>query len=183
MHKSLAFTILAALALPVWAQDYVPHKGETDLKLEIEGRGNVYIKLFTQEASKATAQIIKLTKSGFYNGQRFHRVEKNPKPYLVRFGDPGSKDGDLDDPKIGNGGSGSHIPFEDSGHQNVTGAVGLAHPVDDQDAGDSQFFISLSPNKFLDGHYTVFGQVVNGMDVVNKIERGDRVVSASIVTG
>jgi cyclophilin family peptidyl-prolyl cis-trans isomerase len=183
MLKSLVLTIVAALVLPVWAQTYTPHKGETDLKLEIEGRGSVYIKLFTQDAPKTTERIIKLVKEGFYSGQRFHRVEKNPKPYLVQIGDPASKEGDLNDPKMGQGGSGVHIQLENSGHQNVEGAVALAHPVDDENGGDSQFFISLSANKFLDGHDAVFGQVVSGMDVVKSIELGDRLKSATIVTG
>jgi cyclophilin family peptidyl-prolyl cis-trans isomerase len=164
-------------------QIHAAGKMETGLKLDIEGKGSVVIRLFDKMAPKTTAQIERLVRSGFYNGLRFHRVEKTPKPYIVQVGDPASRSGDLDDPKFtGLGGSGTAVPYEDSGHENVIGAVGLAHTVQDQDTGDSQFYIAIGTDRFLDGHYTVFGQVLSGMDVVQRIERGDRITSASIVT-
>jgi cyclophilin family peptidyl-prolyl cis-trans isomerase len=182
MLKALALICFATSAILGFSQVYKPHKGETDLKLEIQDRGTVYIQLFVKEAPKTTAQIMKLVKSGFYDTQRFHRVEKSPKPYIVQIGDPNSKTGDLDKLQM-SGGSGDQVPFEESGHQNVEGAVGLARDVTNQNSGNSQFYISLGTNKFLDGTYTVFGQVVSGMDIVQKIERGDRVTSATIVVG
>jgi cyclophilin family peptidyl-prolyl cis-trans isomerase len=162
---------------------YKPKAGETDLKLTIEDRGDVWIKLFKTEAPKTVEHIAKLAKDGFYNDLRFHRVDKVPKPYLVQVGDPHSKKGNLDDLGADEEGSGTKIPYEDSGHQNILGAVGLAHSVQDQNSGDSQFYILLGPSKFLNGHYTVFGQVVSGMTVVTKIEKGDKIKSATIVTG
>ena len=162
---------------------YRPKHGETDLKLQVEGRGDVYIKLYITEAPRATQQIIKLTKEGFYDKQRFHQVEKTPKPYIVQIGDPMSKTGDLGDPTRFVNGSGTTVPLENTGRQNIVGAVGLAHPMNDPNKGDSQFYIVLGTSKFLDGHYTVFGQVVSGMDVVQHVQLGDRVVSASIVSG
>ncbi len=163
------------------AQTAKSKQTEPELKLKIEGRGEVTIKLFTLEAPKTTAHIMKLVKDGFYDGLRFHRADKTPKPYLVQVGDPASKSGSLDDPKMGMGGSGTTVPYENTSHQNVEGAVGLSHLVGNQNTGDSQFYIVLGPDKFLDGFYTVFGQVVSGMDVVKKIERGDRITSATIV--
>ena len=183
MLKAFALICFAASAILCLGQTYKPKKGETDLKLEIQGRGSVYIQLFTKEAPHTTAQIIKLVKAGFYNDQRFHRVEKSPKPYLVQIGNPLSKTADLDSLPPTTSGNGDKIAFEESGHQNIEGAVGLARDVSSQDSGDSQFYINLGHNKFLDGTYTVFGQVVSGMDVVQNIERGDRVTSASIVVG
>ena len=171
---------LFAASLAASGQTYRPQKGETDMRLDISGKGTVVIKLFTQEAPRTTAQIIRLVREGFYTGQRFHRVEKNPKPYLVEVGDPASKTESLDDPKMGLGGSGSLVPYEDSGHQNIAGAVGLARTVGDQDSGDSLFYMLLDTAKFLDGHYTVFGQVVSGMDVVQRIEKGDKIASVTI---
>lgn len=183
MRLILSLIVALCATVSALAQSYQPAKGETDLKLSIEGRGDVYIKLFTKEAPRTTQHIVKLAKDGFYNGQRFHRVERDPRPYLAWFGDPQSKSGNLDDPNMGKGGSGTKVPFEDSGKPHVVGAVGLAHPVNDRDGGDSQFYLVLGPASFLDGNYTVFGQVVAGEDVMQKIQRGDRVSSVSVVTG
>lgn len=178
--RILLFLLCALCLLPLAAaQGYKPKAGETVLKLEVEGRGDVYIKLHTKEAPKTTTQILKLAKNGFYDGQRFHRVESSPKPYLVQIGDPASKNGDLS----GNGGSGDKLKYEDSGFSNVVGAVGLARPKDDPAGGDSQFYILYDRASFLDGDYTVFGQVVAGMDVVKKVQKGDRVVRISVISG
>lgn len=180
------FVCLVALLMilsQALGQDYRPQGGETDLKLEIEGRGNIYIKLYTKLAPKTTSHIIKLANQGFYNGQRFHRVERRPKPYLVWFGDPLTKTLDLDDPQIGSGGSGTRIPFEDTNLSHEEGAVGLARALSDRDSGDSQFYLVLEPAKFLDGNYTVFGKVVSGLDIMHRLEKGDLVVSVTVVKG
>jgi peptidylprolyl isomerase/peptidyl-prolyl cis-trans isomerase B (cyclophilin B) len=163
------------------AQSYAPKSGETVLKVEVEGRGNVVILLHMKEAPKTTSRIAKLVTDGFYNGQRFHRVVQSPKPYLVQIGDPDSKVGDLSN--VGNGGSGTKIPYEESGFKNVAGAVGLSRNMDDKDSGDCQFYMLLDRSSFLDGNYTVFGLVVAGMDVLKKIQKGDRVVSMTIQKG
>ncbi len=159
------------------AAAYKAKAGETILKLEIATKGTVYIKLQTKDAPKTTAQIIKLAKSGFYDGLKFHRVEKSPKPYLVQIGDPISKT-DVDKANIG--GSGTTLTYESNSLSHSEGAVGLAMT---EGKGDSQFYIMLGAHKFLDGKYTVFGQVVNGMDVVKNIEKGDKIKTATIVTG
>jgi cyclophilin family peptidyl-prolyl cis-trans isomerase len=151
--------------------------GQATVKVEVEGRGDFTIRLATDRAPRTTAQILKLVKNGFYDGQRFHRVDKSPKPFLVQMGDPASKNGDLS----GNGGSGAEIAYEETGLPNVAGAVGLGHPVDQPNKGDSQFYVLLDNASFLDGKYTVFGQVVSGMDVVKKIQKGDRVTRVSLV--
>ena len=151
--------------------------------LDIEGRGQVAILLYTKEAPKTTSQIMRLVQQGFYNGQKFFKVVKEPKPFLIRTGDPASKSKSTNDPDLGTGGSGSRIPFEDSGFPNVEGAVGLSTLPKDRDSGDSQFHILLGPARFLDGSYTVFGKVVAGMDVVRAVELGDRVTSATIIRG
>jgi len=183
LHRLLTIGAAIAAAGMSLAEPYKPKHGETDVKLQIEGRGDVYIKLFTQEAPKTTQQIIKLVKEGFYDKQRFHEVVRTPKPYIIQIGDPNSKSGDLKEADSYVGGSGVTVPLENSGKQNVAGAVGLAHPTSDPNKGDSQFYIVLDTSKFLDGNYTVFGQVVSGMDVVQHVQLGDRLISASIVTG
>ena len=179
MRTLLILWSLLAFVPFAMAQAYKPNKGETAIKLEIEGRGDVYILLHVKEAPKTTAHILELVKSNFYDGVRFHRVDNSPKPYLVQVGDPASKNGDLS----GNGGSSGHIAYEDSGFTNVEGAVGLARPVKDRDAGDSQFYMLLDRSSFLDGNYTVFGKVVSGMDVLKKVEKGDRILHVTSVTG
>lgn len=148
-------------------QNYTPRAGETVLKIEVEGRGNVFIRLYTKEAPKTTSHILELVRNGFYNGNKFKRVEKSPKPYLVQVGEHDKSNG--------------KIPYEDSGFKNLEGAVGLAHPVEDRDAGDGQFYMLLARASFLDNNYTVFGQVVQGMDVLQKIEKGDRIVSITVM--
>lgn len=174
---------LAAAAVG-FGQSYTPQAGETVMRVEIEARGTLIIKLHTKEAPKTTAHIMRLVRQGFYNGQRFHRVVKQPRPYLVAVGDPDSKDArNLEKPEIGQRGSGARVAYEDSGYKNEAGAVGLSTAPRDRDSGDSQFYILLAPSKFLDDNYTVFGRVVAGMDVLNKIERGDMVVRVTLLEG
>lgn len=181
MLRFFSALMLCLAVAASWAQGYQPKPGETVLEVAIEGRGNVYILLYTKEAPKATQHIIDLAKGGFYNGQKFFRVVRDPRPFLVQVGDPQSKTMDLDDPAMGSGGSGSKIPFENSGFSNDEGSVGLSTLPKEPNSGDSQFYILLAPSKFLDGKYTVFGKVVKGMDVVQRIQRGDRVQSATIL--
>lgn len=153
-------------------------RAETLMRVSIQNRGTVTIQLFTDKAPKTTAHIIRLAKSGFYDGQRFHLAIRSPRPYRVQVGDPASRSGDLD--QVGSGGSGATIPYEDTGVSNVPGAVGLSSVLGEKNSGDSQFYILLGPAKFLDGSYTVFGKVVEGMDIVNKIEKGDRIDKVTI---
>jgi peptidyl-prolyl cis-trans isomerase B (cyclophilin B) len=148
------------------------------MRVEVEGKGRISILLYTKEAPKTTAHIMRLARSGFYDGQRFHLVIKSPKPYRVQIGDPASRGGDLD--SVGQGGSGAKIPYEDSGKPNVEGAVGLSTVPGDKNSGDSQFYMLLGNARFLDGSYTVFGRVVEGMDILRNIAKGDRVGKVTI---
>lgn len=184
MFKSLIAFGLGMMALAAMAQGYVPAKGETVLKVDIDTRGSLYIKLFTAEAPNTTNQILSLVNSGFYNSQKFHRVEKSPKPFLVQIGAPGSKTKSVDDPELQKEGTGNRVAYENSGYKNdQEGMVGLSTQPGNRDSGDSQFYILLGPAKFLDGNYTVFGKVVAGIDVLRKIEKGDRVSTVSVLKG
>lgn len=172
MRKLHALTsILGMFCLAVLAQ-------AENMVVQIEGRGSITIQLFTKEAPKTTAHIMRLARSGFYDGQRFHLVIKSPRPYRVQVGDPASRAGDLD--SVGQGGSGTKIAYEDSGKSNVEGAVGLSTVPGDKNSGDSQFYMLLGNARFLDGSYTVFGKVTEGMDVLKKVEKGDRVTKVTI---
>lgn len=153
------------------------------MKIDVKGKGEVVIELFTKEAPRTTSHIISLAESGFYNNQKFFRVMKDPRPFLVLFGDPGTKTKSMDDESLGTGGSGTRIAYEESGKQNVKGAVGLSTLPRDKDSGDSQFYILLDNKPFLNGSYTVFGRVTKGMEIVERIEVGDQVTSVTIVRG
>lgn len=178
----LAFLLSVVCAFTQAA--YRPRPGESVLKVDVEGRGTYYILLFAKEAPKTTAHIAKLVGAKFYDGQRFHRVERSPKPFLVQIGDPQTKNVPIDNATIGQGGSGAKIAYEDSGYSNnQAGMVGLAASPTDRNSGDSQFYVLLDSASFLDGNYTVFGKVVFGLDVVKRIERGDRVTSISLISG
>lgn len=130
-------------------------------------KGVIKFKFFPDDAPKTVENFIKLASDGFYNGIKFHRVEPN---FVIQGGDPNSKD---DDPSNdGQGGPGYTIPAEFNDNRHVDGTVAMARKADPDSAG-SQFYICLSDQSHLDGKYTVFGQVIEGIDVVHKIEKGD----------
>lgn len=175
-------TIFIVLAFGAGAMAYNPKPGEVVLRLSIQNRGEVFILLRPDRAPLTVNRVMELTQRGFYDGQRFFRVVNEPRPFLVQIGDPDSRTKPMDDPNLGLGGTGERIPFEDSGLRHERGAVGFArHPRDR--TGDCQFYIMLGEHRFLDGQYTVFGRVVEGMDVVQSIRLGDRLVSAVILRG
>ena len=181
--RTLWIFLLMLVAVAATAQNYTPKPGETLLKLEIEKKGNIWIKLHTAEAPKTTQRIISLAGQRFYDGQRFYEVARSPKPYMARLGDPNSRTKPMDDRSLGTYSTGTKIPYEATPFEHVEGAVGFARLAQDKDTGDCQFYIMLDKAKFLDGSYTVFGQVVSGLDVLRKIDLGDRVVMATIVRG
>lgn len=184
LQKVLVVLAVTFSVVGAWAQDYTPKSGETVMKVAIEGRGNLFIKLFTAEAPKATNHVMGLVRKNFYNGQRIFRVDRSPKPFLIQLGAPGSRSKGMDDPTLLSEGTGSRVAFEDSGFlHDQAGRVGLSAQPGDRDSGDAQFHILLGPSRFLDGNYTVFGQVVGGLGLLSKIEKGDRIVSVTLIGG
>ncbi len=181
MLRFITLSLLVAAALSAPCPIRLP--AATTMTVEIEKRGRVVIELHMKEAPKTCAQIMKLAGSDFYAGQKFHKVIKEPRPYLIQTGDPQSKTKAMDDPDLGTGGSGTTVDYEESGFANIEGAVGLSTKPRDKNSGDSQFYILLAPAKFLDGNYTVFGQVTQGMDIVKQVQLGDRVTSVTIQRG
>ena len=123
--------------------------------------GKVVIKLYPDVAPKHVAQITMLAKEGFYDGLIFHRVIEG---VMAQTGDP-----------TGTGMGGSDLPdirAEFSDEPFVRGALGMArsqHP----DSANSQFFICFEEASFLNGQYTVFGKVVEGMEYIDKVMRGE----------
>jgi len=132
-------------------------------------RGRIEIHLDVVEAPLTTANFIDLARRGYYDGLTFHRVVPG---FVVQGGDPR---GD------GNGGPGYQVRCEVGERPYGRGAVGMA--LSGKDTGGSQFFITLSPQPHLDGLYTLFGWVAEGMDVVDKIRPGDVIERVEIWSG
>ena len=172
----VGFGLIFLVHAIAWAQD-------ARLVFKIENKGEFTISLNSKAAPKTCAHIMNLVERGFYDGLRFHRAEKKPKPFLVQVGDPSTRDSEVSAERQYRGGSGSGIQKEESGLQNEQFAVGLASIPEENILGDSQFYILLTPAKFLDGKYTVFGKVTSGQSVLQNIEKGDRIVSARVVRG
>ena len=173
-----ALLVLASVGIARSQAQVQARPGETLLVLAVQDKGSVVIRLETAKAPKTSARIISLAESGFYNGLAFHRVARRPRPFLVQFGDESTRQGAASVAKPS-----STIAYEDSGLPNEEGTVGLSAPEGNRDGGDVQFHINLDNNRFLDGSYTVFGRVTQGMDLVKGLQVGDRVVRASIVRG
>ena len=125
--------------------------------------GNIQFELLSDIAPETVRNFIKLAKSGFYDGTLFHRVI--PK-FMIQGGDPNTKKSDKS--TWGTGGPGYSIKAEFNSRSHLLGIVSMARSSDPDSAG-SQFFIVSSDSTFLDREYTVFGQVVDGMEVVDKI--------------
>jgi peptidylprolyl isomerase len=123
--------------------------------------GRVIIQLRPDIAPHHVARIKELTRKGFYNGLAFHRVIPD---FMAQTGDP------LGD---GSGGSGKQLKAEFSTEKHVRGTVSMAR-ASDPDTADSQFFICFAAAPFLNSQYTVWGQVVSGMEFVDKIKAGSR---------
>ena len=136
-------------------------------------KGKVVIKLRPDLAPNHVARIAELAKSKFYDGIVFHRVIDG---FMAQTGDPTG---------TGMGGSGHKLKAEFNAEPHVRGTCSMARS-QNPDSGDSQFFICFDNARFLDRQYTVWGQVVEGMDNVDKIKRGepvrdpDRIVTASV---
>lgn len=145
---------------------------ENTLLLETT-QGPVTIKMRPDLAPAHVARIKELVKSGFYDGIVFHRVIDG---FMAQTGCPHG---------TGTGGSGKKLKAEFNKAPHVRGTVSMARAAN-PDSGDSQFFICFADAGFLDGQYTVWGEVTSGMENVDKIKRGepvmnpDKIVSAKM---
>jgi peptidyl-prolyl cis-trans isomerase B (cyclophilin B) len=137
-------------------------------------KGTFVAELYADAAPGTVENFTKLVRDGYFDGIVFHRVIPD---FVVQGGDPITKEaGGVDNPRVGSGGPGYRIRCETEGnpHRHVEGALSMAHA--GKDTGGSQFFIVLSEanTRHLNGVHTVFGRVVEGMDVVRTLARGDR---------
>ncbi|RIK59853.1 MAG: peptidylprolyl isomerase [Nitrospira sp.] len=133
--------------------------------------GEMEIKFFPDVAPKHVDNFIQLAKSGFYNGTIFHRVIPG---FMIQGGDPNTKDS-LKKGAYGQGGPGHNVKAEFSDLAHKRGMVSMARAQDPDSAG-SQFFIVVEDSRFLDRKYTIFGEVVKGIGVADKIVGVPRVL-------
>ena len=141
---------------------------EEQLVFTLEG-GDVVIKLRPDLAPKHVEQITKLARDGFYDGLTFHRVIDG---FVAQGGCPNGN---------GMGGSGTNIPAEFSAEPHQRGTMSMARAAD-PDSASSQFFICLDAVPYLDNQYTVWGEVIEGMENVDKIKRGEPVQNPDKIT-
>ena len=127
------------------------------------GFGNIKFNLISDIAPETVRNFSQLTKSGFYDGTLFHRIIPG---FMIQGGDPNTKNPDKS--TWGQGGPGYNLKAEFNSRSHLRGIVSMARATDPDSAG-SQFFIVTSDSTFLDRQYTVFGEVVEGMEVVDKI--------------
>lgn len=139
---------------------------ENTLYLDLKD-GRVTIEMFPEKAPNHVARIKELVRSGFYDGLLFHRVIED---FMAQTGDPNGN---------GTGGSGVKLKAEFNDMPHKRGTVSMAraqHP----DSGDSQFFICFKDCSWLDGQYTVWGQVTDGMDFVDNIKKGSPIYNGEV---
>jgi cyclophilin family peptidyl-prolyl cis-trans isomerase len=152
-----------------------PGAGPSVIVVETE-KGTFEFETYPNEAPKTVAHIIGLINKRFYNGQRVHRVVPG---FVMQFGDQQTRDmtkekmwGRIEGPPVG------AAEFSKL-RTHVRGAVGMAHNGDAAKA-DTQFYVTLSDQHALDNRYVVFGKVISGMDVVQKLQYADRIVRVTV---
>jgi cyclophilin family peptidyl-prolyl cis-trans isomerase len=126
--------------------------------------GDIKLEFYAEHAPKTVENFRELANRGFYDGLIFHRIVPN---FVIQGGDPNTRDlGSRT--RWGTGGPGWNIKAEFNKNKHSRGTLSMARSQDPDSAG-SQFFIVLKDSNFLDGQYTVFGRVISGMDIVDKI--------------
>lgn len=125
--------------------------------------GEIVLRFFPDVAPGHVTNFVKLSKEGFYNGTTFHRIIPG---FMIQGGDPNSKSPDR--ASHGMGGPGYKVKAEFNSKPHKRGIVSMAR-ANDPDSAGSQFFICVADAHFLDWQYTVFGEVVSGMDVADKV--------------
>jgi peptidyl-prolyl cis-trans isomerase B (cyclophilin B) len=129
-------------------------------------KGNLVLELFASDVPVTVNNFVFLAREGFYNGTTFHRVVPG---FVVQGGDPTG---------TGTGTPGYYFADEFTEHTHVTGALSMANS--GPNTNGCQFFITYAPQHHLDGKYSVFGQLIEGTDVLEKIEQGDTIIRITI---
>jgi peptidyl-prolyl cis-trans isomerase B (cyclophilin B) len=147
--------------------DALPEGSKPVVSIELENGGVIKLELFTADAPNHCAAFVDLIKKGYYDGLSFHRVVPG---FVVQGGCPKGN---------GSGGPGYTLKAEFNAKPHLTGTLAMARTPDPDSAG-SQFYICLDPQPGLDGQYTVFGQTLEGMDLVKKVRQGDKMVKVTV---
>jgi peptidyl-prolyl cis-trans isomerase B (cyclophilin B) len=185
-------------------------EGKATVVMTVKG-SPITIEVDGKDAPITAGNFVDLVQRGVYDGLMFHRVVRSPQPFVVQGGDPQSKDPKVSQDELGTGSfinpktkQPRYIPLEikpkgaESPYYSQTlksagiftapvlqhkrGAVAMARS-QQPDSASSQFYFALADLPFLDGDYAVFGNVTQGMDVVDKIQQGDRIESAKVTQG
>jgi peptidyl-prolyl cis-trans isomerase B (cyclophilin B) len=130
-------------------------------------KGKLVLELFAKDVPRTVNNFVFLAREGFYDGVAFHRVIPG---FMAQGGDPTG---------TGSGGPGYKFADEFTSHKHVTGAVSMANA--GPDTNGSQFFITYAPQPHLDGKHSVFGQLTEGMDVLQKLVNGDVMQKVTII--
>jgi len=157
MHLPIVALALAAAAVLPAAPAMLQEASHLNIQLK---DGEVVVRLRPDLAPQHVARVSELADAGFYDGLVFHRVIEG---FMAQTGDPTG---------TGSGGSGRNLPAEFTAEPFRRGTVGMAR-AQDPNSADSQFFICFGDAGFLNGQYTVFGEVVEGMEFVDNIKKGD----------
>jgi peptidyl-prolyl cis-trans isomerase B (cyclophilin B) len=166
-------SILIVVFCAVFSFAQAPNLMEPDKEVAVlqTSMGKIVLELFPAAAPKHVKNFKQLSRSGFYNGTKFHRVIPG---FMIQGGDPNSKDQDRSNDGTGN--SGTKVPAEFTSIPHKRGILSMARSSDPNSAS-CQFFIVVKDSNFLDNQYSVFGRVIEGMDVADKIvdvKRDDR---------
>jgi peptidyl-prolyl cis-trans isomerase B (cyclophilin B) len=152
----------------LFSSEVVDEEEEEMSQVKVEtNKGDFVIELY-EDTPLSTANFLKLVGEGFYDGLTFHRFETG---FVIQGGDPS---GD------GTGGSADKVDLEVIGKSHSRGTLGMARS-NDPNSASSQFFVNLADNTFLDDGYTVFGNVIEGMDVVDSLRAGDTMNKVSLI--
>ncbi len=147
--------------------DALPAGAKPRVTLSLENGSTLVLELYPDAAPNHCAAFVDLVRKGYYNGLSFHRVVPG---FVVQGGCPKGN---------GSGGPGYTLKAEFNERPHLTGSLAMARTPDPDSAG-SQFYICLAPQPSLDRQYTVFGQVLEGMDAVKAVRQGDKMVSLSV---
>ncbi|MBI5637805.1 MAG: peptidylprolyl isomerase [Nitrospinae bacterium] len=159
----LVSMIVAFAATSAFAAEKAPAKKTEETATIETALGAIKIRFFPAKAPGHVENFKKLARAGFYDGTTFHRVIPG---FMIQGGDPNSKDNDRSNDGMGGPGYAIKAEFNDTRHKR--GIVSMARSQNPDSAG-SQFFICVADADFLDGQYTAFGEVTEGMDVADKI--------------
>lgn len=189
-------------------KDYMPRlEGMAKVEMVVKGQ-SIIIELNGEEAPVTAGNFADLVERGVYDGLAFHRVIRDPEPFVAQGGDPLSKNPSVPVEQLGIGGYEDpetgvrrDVPLEIklAGDEEPTygragldgsqvvlkhkkGSIAMARSQMPNSAS-AQFYFSLAEHGFLDGNYAVFGEVVEGLDVVDQIQMGDRIESARLIEG